>query len=152
GGQDVHLNNSGETLVAPPGSPPKVNGTVVGKVTASLSSAGVLTVTGTSVDDSIRLKESGGKISISGIKGSWSAASVTAIVVNPQGGTDLISLDSIANGGTQVLQEKVTVNSGSGTDIVGLANGHSVTMSGTGHMLVVAADGTATLDGTVLTW
>src|SRR5262249_50475601 len=101
-GHDVYLNDSGETLDYSPGGAPKVNGTTVGKVTATISSSGVLTVTGTSSDDSIKFKQSGGKISISGIRGSWSAPSVTAIVVNPQGGTDLVSLDSIANGGTQV--------------------------------------------------
>ncbi len=151
---DVYFGGLGHTLYVAPGAPPKLNGATLNlsnSVVGSLKS-GVLTVTGTNGNDSISFKQSSGKISILGVSGSWSVSKVTSIVVNLQDGNDNVSLDSLANGGNQLLKPAVTVNSGNGDEFARLANGNDVSFSGLGHTLHVAADGTATLDGEVLTW
>jgi hypothetical protein len=153
-GEVVHFNQDGQQLYEAPGTAPKLNGATLNmssSVIASLQS-GVLTVTGTNDGDQLLFKQSSSKISISGVSGSWAATKVQSIVVNLQDGTDRVSLDSLANGGAQPLKVAFTITSGAGDKAVHLANGHDVTFSGAGHTLAVAVDGTATLDGEVLTW
>ncbi len=152
---DVYFSGLGGKLQVASNSVATLNGTWLNqknKVVAALSSTGVLTVTGTNLDDKLSFRQSGGKISIIGIKSSWSATSVKSIVVNLQDGSDAVSLDSLANGGTQVLQESVTIYSGNGNKQVHLADGHDVSLPGFGHKLTVAIDGAAALDGQILTW
>jgi len=149
--QWVFLNAHGEMLKVVPGSSPTVNGVRVAKVTATISASGVLTIAGTQLDDKILLKQSAGRISISGVTGSWRAAAVKSIVINPKDGADVISLDSLANGGTEALAVNITINSGNGDKIVHLASGEDVHMNGMGHVLTVLADGTASIDGLIFT-
>ena len=48
-------------------------------------------------------------------------------------GNDYLSLNSIANGGRQALAENITVNTAKNeNDLVRLANGHDVALSGLG--------------------
>lgn len=121
-------------------------------ITASLNSLGVLTITGTDGADQIRLKQSTGRISISGYTGSWLVTSVNSITIDLKGGDDYVSLDSIKNGGTQTLAEQVTVKSGAGRETVYVASGKQSTFSGAGHTLIVSTNGTATLDGWAASW
>src|SRR5688572_583619 len=60
-------------------------------VTVSLS-AGLLTVNGSTVNDSIFVRESAGKVTVSGWTKSYSAGSVSSIRVNAGKGNDLVSL------------------------------------------------------------
>jgi Calpain family cysteine protease len=115
-------------------------------------SAGVLTVTGTNGNDSIKFLRKNNVITIAGVAGSWSALSVTSLVVNLQNGNDTVSLNSLANGGNQALGIAVTVRSGAGNDKVSLADGHDVTFSGAGHVVTVTANGTPKLDGQAINW
>lgn len=121
-------------------------------ITASLNSLGMLTIGGTDAADQIRLRQSTGRISISGYTGSWLATSVNSISIDLKGGDDYVSLDSIRNGGTQTLAERVTVKSGAGTETVYVGSGKQSTFSGAGHTLIVSASGTATLDGRAVSW
>jgi hypothetical protein len=154
GGHNVHFTGPGHQLLVAPGAAPKLNGTALNlsnSVVATLK-AGVLTVSGTNGSDNIAFKQISGKIYINGVGGYWAASKVKSIVVNLQDGNDTVSLHSLANGGNQLMQEHVTVKSGGGSGLVHLANGHSVNFSGLGHTLVVAANGSATLDGQPLNW
>jgi hypothetical protein len=128
-----------------PPPPPEV-------IAASIDSAGVLTITGTSSADSISLLQSSGTISISGITGSWTTTQVKSIVIDLGTGNDYVSLDSKANGGTQTLKEATTIYSGGGAEHVHVATGHDVYFRGTGHTLQVALTGSATLDGVAVDW
>jgi hypothetical protein len=154
GGQSLNLNGPGQRLEVSPGAAPQLNGAALNlsnQVVASLKS-GVLNVSATNGNDNIAFKQIGGKIWINGVIGSWWASKVKSIVVNLQAGNDIVSLDSLANGGTQLMAENITVKSGSGNSLVHLANGHDVSLNGPGHTLVVWANGSATLDGQPLSW
>ena len=120
-------------------------------VTAGLS-GGVLTVTGNSAADTVNFRQTAGVISIAGLGGAWNASQVNTIMIDLKGGGDTVSLNSIANGGTQALVESIAIRSGVGTENVRLADGHDVTLSGAGHILAVSTAGVAKLDGSVLSW
>ncbi|BBO30422.1 C2 family cysteine protease [Lacipirellula parvula] len=107
--------------------------------------AGVLTVTGTAGNDTINFRQTGGRISVANVSGSWAAADVKSIVVNSLGGSDVVSLNSIANGGAQAMVEDVTVNGGVGSDRVKLTDGRDVLFSNQQFRVTVA--GVATVAG-----
>ena len=116
-------------------------------VTASLSGAGVLTVTGSNSNDVVNFLQRNSRISIKDVSGSWTAAEVKSIVVNLQGGDDAVSLASIANGGSEAMSEFVTVNAGAGLERVRLMDGRDVYFNGAGSRLELAANNTAKLNG-----
>ena len=120
-------------------------------LTAGLS-GGVLSVSGTSAADTVNFRQTAGVISIVGVNSTWNASQINSIVIDLKGGTDNISLNSVANGGTQSLVENITIKSGVGNEKVYFANGKNTTLSGAGHTLTVSAVGVATLDGKVLSW
>ncbi|MEX2317227.1 MAG: C2 family cysteine protease [Pirellulales bacterium] len=153
-GGTARINGASHTLAVTSKGKATMDGVAINlatTLTAKLS-AGVLTVTGTNGNDNIRFVQNSGRISILGRSGSWTASSVTSIVVQLQEGADNVSFNSQANGGNQTLAETITVRSGHGSTTVRLANGHDVTFHGMGHTLQISANGTATLDGVVLTW
>jgi Calpain family cysteine protease len=119
-------------------------------VTAVLSRAGVLTVSGTKKADHLDFRQSAGVISINGVSGAWSAGQVNSIVIKGKNGNDAISLDSLSNGGAEALAESILVKSSAGVDLVHLADGTDVTLVGKGHSLTILAAGTAILDGQAL--
>jgi len=84
--------------------------------------------------------------------GQWLASQVNSIVISTGKSNDVISFNSLANGGNENFAENFNVLSSAGVDLVHLADGHDVTLNGVGHALAVATDGTATLDGQVLNW
>ncbi|HTQ37670.1 MAG TPA: SdrD B-like domain-containing protein [Pirellulales bacterium] len=122
-------------------------------ITASLS-AGVLSITGTPHSDNILISETNGMISIFGLSKSWNAAQVNSLNIKlgtsgKAGGNDYVSLNSVANGGNQILAKNVTVTSSKGSDRVTLSDGADVYFSGLGRKLTVAA-GVAKLNGHVV--
>ena len=121
-------------------------------VTASLSKAGVLSVKGTKKADNVNFVQTAGVITIGGVKGSWAADRVYSVVIDLGKGNDSVSFNSLSNGGTQALAENITFKSSAGTDVVHLADGHDVSVSGVGHALFVNTTGTAWLDGVMLSW
>lgn len=121
-------------------------------VSAALSSAGVLNVTGTTGAEQVYVLQTNNTISLKNVSGFWSTTQVKSIVIDLKGGSDTISLDSLHNGGNKALAAPVTVKSGSGTEVVTVVTGHQVSLSGAGHTLVVATGGTATLDGKAVSW
>jgi hypothetical protein len=121
-------------------------------VTASLNSFGVLNVVGTSGNEEVNFRQHNGMISVSGVGGTWAASRVNAILVDLKGGSDSVSLNSLANGGNQNPAENFVIKSAAGTDTIRLANGHDVALNGAGHILIVGTDGVATLDGKKLSW
>ena len=148
----VRFGGVGHHLYVAPGAAPRLDNATLNlssSINATISS-GVLTITGTNAADNILLRQSSGKIFVSGLSGSWAVSKVKSIVINLQDGDDYVSLDSLANGGNQVLSRAVTVNSGNGSECVHLANGRDVSFSGLGHVLHAATDGTVTLDAQVL--
>jgi hypothetical protein len=121
-------------------------------ITAWLSADGVLNVTGGKKADAVNFSQSDNVISISGVGGSWSADQVNSIVIDLKRGSDLVSFDSLANGGNESLAESIQVTSSRGNDVARLADGHDVTLVGVGHVLAISAGGVATLDGQTLSW
>ena len=120
-------------------------------VTATLK-AGTLTVKGTKKADNIAFRQYNGVISIAGVKGSWAANSVNAIAVDGKNGNDVISFNSLANGGNQALAEYIVTRPNIGTDLIHLADGHDLTLTGSSHVVTISASGTEWLDGVALTW
>src|SRR5262249_38539190 len=63
---------------------------------ASLSlAAGVLTINGTSGNDSIVLHQSGGRVSVTGVSTTYASTAVHSIVVNAAAGNDTVSLSGL---------------------------------------------------------
>jgi hypothetical protein len=114
-------------------------------VTAGFA-GGILTVTGTDNADAITLFRNGQWIGIAGTTYGFDHSQVSGIVINPKGGNDSVSLDSVALGFSS-LDENVTVNAGPGTETVRLPSGQTVTMTGVGNTVYVASTGQAWLNG-----
>jgi hypothetical protein len=120
-------------------------------VTGSLKN-GILKVSGTKKADTINLRQYNGWVSIAGVNKAWQAGQINSVVINLGKNNDVLSFNSLANGGNESFAENFNVVSSAGIDLVHLADGHDVTLNGTGHSLSVALNGTATLDGQVLSW
>ena len=78
---------------------------------ASLA-AGVLTINGTTGNDSIVLRQANGRVSIGGITATFASANVSSVVVNAGTGNDVVSLVGLKG---QPWTKPVTVNSPGGT-------------------------------------
>ncbi len=121
-------------------------------VSATLK-GGVLKIKGSKAANQVYFNQNNGIIAISGVKNTFAASQVNSIVINLSKGNDYISLDSLANGGSQALTEAITITSNKKEfETVHLANGHDVSLNGAGHTLTVAVNGDVTLDGQTLTW
>jgi hypothetical protein len=118
-------------------------------LSAALTSSGVLSIVGTSGNDTIAIHSSGSQLSIDGVKGTFNAALVKSVDIDGRGGNDAINL-SIANG-NKALAVPVTIHGESGTDAVSAPGGATWWLSGVGNTLVVAS-GSAKLDGFALSW
>ncbi len=108
---------------------------------------GVLTVTGTNSDDSIKFLQGDGWLGIQGGTQWFSARTVSSIVVNLQGGDDTVSFDSLRNGCNQEITAALTVNAGAGTSTIRLPNSQSTSLSGAGNTLTYK-NGVTKLNGT----
>jgi hypothetical protein len=119
-------------------------------VTAALSSAGTLNVTGTQHSDNLRFYQIGNTLSLAGV-GSWSAGSVNSINVDLGQGNDSVSFNTLTASGAKKIAANITVKSSAG---IGVAHfdGHDVTLNGAGHTLTVSPAGVAALDGAALDW
>ena len=142
--------NSAPVLVPLTGS--AVNSAPVGaNLTGSIQTTfvnGVVTINGTNGNDTIKLLHAwNGYLAIQGRNDAWQASSVTSIVINLQDGSDLVSLDSMANGGSFAIGSQVTINSGAGSNQCILLGGQTVDFNGSGHQFKLNTNGTATLDG-----
>lgn len=102
-------------------------------ITASLS-AGVLTVNGTTKNDSIVLRQASSKLSIDGVSTKFSATAVDSIVVKTGAGNDKVSLS-----GLNPWTKQITVNSSAGKDSIKLLTGKSATLNGANKSLVISA-------------
>jgi hypothetical protein len=120
-------------------------------VTGSLKN-GILNIRGSKYADTANFAQVNGNIIVFGA-GSWSAAQVNSIVIDLKKGNDTVSLNSIANGGWEALAEYTTVTAAKNeNDLVHLANGHDVSLNGSKKTLVVTANGSAILNGQLLSW
>lgn len=120
-------------------------------VTGSLKN-GILKIAGSKYADTVNFAQVNGTIVVVGC-GSWSAAQVNSIVIDLKKGADTVSLNSIANGGWEALAEYTTVKAAKNeNDLVHLANGHDVALNGSAKTLIVAPNGSATLNGQLLSW
>jgi hypothetical protein len=106
-------------------------------VSLSLSAAGVLSVNGTTGNDSITLHQSAGRISVTGVSRTYYAGNVNSLVVNAGQGNDTVSLYGLTSSWTKAI----TVNSASGTDNIKLIDGHWAQLRGTNQSLRIPASG-----------
>jgi hypothetical protein len=120
-------------------------------VTGSLK-YGVLKIGGSKYADTVNVVQVNGWICVAGV-GNWSAAQVNSIVIDLKKGADTISLNSLANGGWEALSENVTITTRKyDNDLVHLADGHDVALNGSAKTLFVSSNGSASLNGQVLSW
>jgi hypothetical protein len=154
GAKDVYFAGNGSSLVVTATGTAKLNGTTVNlSNTAQVTfSNGVLTCTATNGNDSIQFQQNNGWLGVVGNALWVKASKVKSIVVHLQSGNDTVSLDSLASGGNQVITAPFTINSGVGSKLVHLADGHDMNFSGLGHQLKVLSNGTVLLDGVVQTF
>lgn len=110
--------------------------------TVSLA-AGVLTVTGTSANDTITLKESGGKVAIAGISKTFATSKISSVVVRAGKGNDNVSLVGLKAS----WSKPITVSSAAGTDKIKVLDGSTVTLRGTNQRLTIPSDDDSTNGG-----
>ena len=79
---------------------------------------GVLQVNGTYLNDAITVRQSNGSITVDGVAGKFSAATIGAIVVNGKGGNDVIRLNSETQPGGQPIVKPCIVHGGDGNDAI----------------------------------
>jgi hypothetical protein len=117
-------------------------------VTLSLA-AGVLTVNGTTANDSIVMRQANGRVSVDGVTATYASTSVNSVVVNAGAGNDTISLAGLK---AQPWTKPIAVNSAGGDDSVTLTDGRTAFMSGTNQVLAINSSGAAALNGKALSW
>jgi calpain family cysteine protease len=117
-------------------------------VTLSLA-AGVLTVNGTTGNDSIVLRQANGRVSVDGVTTTYASTSVTSVVVNAGAGNDAVSLSGLK---AQPWAKPITVKSAGGDDSVKMLDSRTAFIGGANQTLSIAASGLATLNGKALTW
>ena len=125
-GNALNFNGLGNKLTVTTSGNASVDGVALNwsnKVLVSLSSAVFSRVTGTNAADNLLFRQTSGKISLSGVTGSWTATKVKSIVVYLQDGNDSVSLNSLATVATKLAGKAVTVYSVAGNDRVELADG-----------------------------
>ncbi len=103
-------------------------------VTVSLA-AGVLTVNGSSGNDSIVVRESAGKVTISGWSKAYSAGSVSSVLVKAGQGNDSVSLTGLK----ATWNKRITVTSAAGNDTVRLLDGRTAQLRGVNQRLTIPA-------------
>lgn len=116
--------------------------------TASLA-AGVLTVNGTTGNDSIVLRQANGRVSIGGITATFASTNVNSVVVNAGTGNDAVSLVGLK---AQPWNKPVTVNSAGGNDTVKLLDGRTAYVSGLSQRVAASSTGAVTVNGRALDW
>lgn len=117
-------------------------------VTIGLAS-GVLTIAGSSGNDSIVLKQSLGNVSVNGVTGSYAASSINSVVINDGGGNDTVSLVGLK---AQPWSKAVTVNSSSGEETATLLDGRTAFFGGANQKLQISSAGGVLLNGKALDW
>src|SRR5438445_6965705 len=117
-------------------------------VTVSLAS-GVLTITGSSGNDSIVLSQANGRVSISGVTSTYATTSINSVVINDGGGNDSVSLTGLK---AQPWGKAVTVNSTGGDETVKLLDGRTCYFSGTNQQVATNSSGIVSLNGKSLDW
>jgi hypothetical protein len=117
-------------------------------LTVSLA-AGVLTINGTTGNDSIVLHQTNGRVSIDSVAATYASTNVSSVVVNAGAGNDSVSLSGLK---AQPWAKPVSVRSTSGSDSVKMLDGRTAYIGGSNQNLSIAANGTATLNGKALNW
>ena len=117
-------------------------------VSATLS-AGVLTVKGTTVNESIVLRQANSRVSVDGLSKSFATSSIQSVIVNSGGGADTISLVGLK---AQPWNKPISVRNGGGVDTVKLLDGKNCFLSGSNQNLNLTSSGAATLNGQALDW
>jgi hypothetical protein len=110
-------------------------------------SSGTLTITGTVNPDTIILSETSGRLSATGIPGSFDATQINKIVINGLGGNDLIRLDSESVPGQQVITVPALIHGGDGADTIIGGGGNDQLFGDAGNDLLTDHLGDNLLDG-----
>ncbi|MFO0878687.1 MAG: calcium-binding protein [Gemmataceae bacterium] len=84
-------------------------------ISATLSPAGVLTITGSAGPDTIEVSRINSTIQISGVGRTFSATQVRSLVINGLGGDDIIDLQSQS---AQALGKPSVIRGGAGNDVI----------------------------------
>ena len=108
--------------------------------TTAVLSGGVLTVRGSNLAETIRVKQVNGNLSVTGInisttngfRSSVSASVVTSISVVALGGNDVVECGSSQVRGQQAITKPIRVDAGSGNDYVRTDAGNDTLIGGSG--------------------
>jgi hypothetical protein len=125
-----------------------------GLITATLSSTGVLTITGDDDDNAVALKVSGGNVVLTPSNGTAvnagspdtavpiNGATVTSIKVDLKGGADTLTLDLTDPNAPFIISGAVSIGLGDGNNTLDLTTGGLITL---GSLTVKGGDGTDTV-------
>lgn len=120
-------------------------------VSATLTAGGILNIIGSKKADAVYFNQSNGYIAVSGVSQVWSTSQINSIVVDMGKGKDVVSFNSLGNGGNEALSESVTVRPISGKDLFRCAGNHDYQL-GKKNSISLAANGTVTVNGQVQSW
>jgi hypothetical protein len=116
-------------------------------VTASQGANGVLNITGTAADDAISIGQKNGRIYVSGVNGSFNAASVSRIQINGNAGSDMIRLDGFGIAGATAVAKLSIVHGGTGNDYLFGGAGSDYLFGDDGNDIMFGNAGNDVLDG-----
>ena len=118
-------------------------------VTAALNAYGVLSIAGTTTNDTVAIHAKGTQLTVDGVSTAFNAAQVKSIDIDGRGGNDAIRL-SVAVG-DKALSSGVTIHGAAGMDTVTGQGGLSAWLSGVGNTMLIAGAG-VTLNGFSVNW
>jgi Calpain family cysteine protease len=120
-------------------------------VSATLTTGGVLNIFGSKYAEQVYFNQSNGYICVSGVSQVWSTSQVNAIYVDMGKGNDVVSFNSLGNGGNEALAEGISVGKIKGKDLFGCAGNHNYLL-GKKNSISQAANGAVTVNGLVQSW
>lgn len=112
---------------------------------------GVLTITGTTGNDTILVRQQDAqtiRLEDNGVVSQFADSAVNSIVINGLGGNDSLRARNFTSGGTTLrLLEPVTINGGVGNDTIEGADGNDVLIGEAGNDSISGGAGNDLLDG-----
>ena len=122
-------------------------------VSATLTPSGVLNIYGSKKADQVYLNQTNGYISVGGTNQVFAASQISSIYIDMGKKNDVVSLNSLANGGNEAIGEYTVVKAGKKESDLVRFSGHDVSLYGkVAQTLVMTTTGEVSLNGNVFSW
>jgi hypothetical protein len=102
---------------------------------------GILSITGTQGDDTIRFRQIENRLTLEGTSGSWNSEDIHLIKVDAGSGCDIVDLNSGKVQGEEPIQIPAEIHGGAGNDILRGGAANDLLLDGTGADLFLPSGG-----------